>query len=1097
MPWVNTHGIAPEANFNIFTTEGFSEISPTEAKGGVNLLDAVFRGAAPHHQRRGNVILFDSDLAAQVGTVYARIDETIGFSKTNNLRRIDSDDSGERRLFPQKNLATYMKREATSGEIVLQTNLASSVKVYRGFGEGGMTRGDSTAFTGEDLTYAIINGLYGGGTQARDPGRRDQGGNVVGGIIETLGLRYLESLYQGRSLYYDAFVFPAVESGTDIGLFAGLPIYADWLVRYDRDRELGLMNAAIVARGRSNEQDKLISTKASVPAYEVLSDGRLIFRDFRPDDDDLENRDPLIRDDSDTGRELVFPYIDTNLLDGKSRIDSARFLSGNQGVELTIVNETTGVRTRVNIGMPITTFSSYLTPLPYYLAVVSPTLSTPCGSLAAPYCITAPSTYNYYNSSDTTKLQSAESLQAAAGIVAGGIALLQDVFDDQLNTEEIIERVKRTASQDFNYDGTAGNDYLVGGEDRYGQGMLDLDCASRPVMSVGADARCRQFTCPSNQVPFGNGCLATTDCTTANNRVLTADDSRCLEASTCLSSGQGVSSTTHKCIAPTAAADCMATGGYYDAAPTMRCVRRCEGAEIGIVSSGNRICMAAGSPCRTAAQLGRTGTRRFQSEGSIDGVCLDVATLDKEAERIAACVNAGRIYNHRRFGAPSLECVASDGSDCQPGHYAGNLENARKAPTRCVSREECLKSGGNVHVGIAGVSVGDDQAVGGDPRRCVSIIDLSAGGGMTAEENRREACENAGRIYFSYFGRQQCQEVCEGRNSYGFDGICSPTFNACSGTAQQQSATQSTLRLSGGTVRANVCVCDSSNIRTGNACTALSDCTVAMGMVRTGSGNELRCQPVSTCLAAERGASTTSNMCRSFPNAAQCRAAGGFSDTRGFLLANVCVATGADCNRALSIGWVGSGTSSGNRCVAPANCPTGQGVRNRVCSAINSGDARATKLTECQAAGSRILSSDTNSCRVSSMCDSGQFRNSAEDQCVTSCAANEGLSASSGVNRNCVASGSTTAQQCSNNSMMLLQSGTGCVTTSACRTGSRAVSGMTCIAGTAASCLADGGRGFTSGTGCVNRQRCQFVMRITMTLRVASALPGSPVQHRA
>ena len=97
-----------------------------EAKGGVNLLDAVFRGAAPHHQRRGNVILFDSDLAAKVGTVYARIDETIGFSKTNNLRRIDTTDSSG--MFPQKNLATYMKRDATSGEIVLQTNLASSVR---------------------------------------------------------------------------------------------------------------------------------------------------------------------------------------------------------------------------------------------------------------------------------------------------------------------------------------------------------------------------------------------------------------------------------------------------------------------------------------------------------------------------------------------------------------------------------------------------------------------------------------------------------------------------------------------------------------------------------------------------------------------------------------------------------------------------------------------------------------------------------------------------------------------------------------------------------------------------------------------------------
>ena len=41
------------------------------------------------------MILFDSDLAAKVGTVYTRLDETIGFSKTNNLRRIDTTDSSK------------------------------------------------------------------------------------------------------------------------------------------------------------------------------------------------------------------------------------------------------------------------------------------------------------------------------------------------------------------------------------------------------------------------------------------------------------------------------------------------------------------------------------------------------------------------------------------------------------------------------------------------------------------------------------------------------------------------------------------------------------------------------------------------------------------------------------------------------------------------------------------------------------------------------------------------------------------------------------------------------------------------------------------
>ena len=145
----------------------------------------------------------------------------------------------------------------------------------------------------------------------------------------------------------------------------------------------------------------------------------------------------------------------------------------------------------------------------------------------------------------------------------------------------------------------------------------------------------------------------------------------------------------------------------------------------------------------------------------------------------------------------------------------------------------------------------------------------------------------------------------------------------------------------------------------------------------------------------------------------------GNSNTAGFLDGTRCVMTVTAC----SGNGVGLASSSGNSCVAPTACPSGQGVRNDFCVAINRGDNRATKLAECQAAGRRILSRDTNSCRVSSMCDVGEFRNRAQDQCVTACAAGEGLSASSGVNRNCVAAGSTTAQQCRNASRVRLLAG--------------------------------------------------------------------------
>ena len=96
-------------------------------------------------------------------------------------------------------------------------------------------------------------------------------------------------------------------------------------------------------------------------------------------------------------------------------------------------------------------------PLPYYLAVVAVASSdqTPCGAIARDYCIAAPGTYRYATAADNT-LQTATSANAAASLVAGGVALMQDIFAGQLNTAEIIARIKSTASRNFDVDGASG-----------------------------------------------------------------------------------------------------------------------------------------------------------------------------------------------------------------------------------------------------------------------------------------------------------------------------------------------------------------------------------------------------------------------------------------------------------------------------------------------------------------------------------------------------------------------------------------------------------------------------------------------------------------
>ena len=112
-----------------------------------------------------------------------------------------------------------------------------------------------------------------------------------------------------------------------------------------------------------------------------------------------------------------------------------------------------------------------------------------CGSIVASFCITAPGAYNYidkesggsgttYDDTDSLVAGTPTS-NAAASLVAGGLAVLESIFGDQITSKDLLDRVIRTADTSF-----TGYDV-----NRHGQGMFNLEAASRPILRTNIPSR--------------------------------------------------------------------------------------------------------------------------------------------------------------------------------------------------------------------------------------------------------------------------------------------------------------------------------------------------------------------------------------------------------------------------------------------------------------------------------------------------------------------------------------------------------------------------------------------------------------------------------
>ena len=112
---------------------------------------------------------------------------------------------------------------------------------------------------------------------------------------------------------------------------------------------------------------------------------------------------------------------------------------------------------------------------------------TPCGGdpRVRTICIAAPGEYQYRDRHSTTgvyakTLSTATSANAAASLVAGGLALLESIFSTE-TTARLIDRLLKTASRNYDLNNDDTNDYTLA---KHGQGLMDLACAIKPGLSV-------------------------------------------------------------------------------------------------------------------------------------------------------------------------------------------------------------------------------------------------------------------------------------------------------------------------------------------------------------------------------------------------------------------------------------------------------------------------------------------------------------------------------------------------------------------------------------------------------------------------------------
>ena len=403
--------------------------------------------------------------------------------------------------------------------------------------------------------------------------------------------------------------------------------------------------------------------------------------------------------DRHTGYRFTFDDVPSALTSGLDKDAEFEFIDQTNQVRVTLSNGDVHM-----LEAP----DNIMTPLPYYLAVVAAEAGeTPCGAIARDFCIAAPGSYNYRDPKDNryddndVLAQSEATARGAAALVASGFAVLQEIFDGQLNTVALLDRIKQTAAQNFDLDADNENDYTqYGGRDRYGHGLFDMECASRPGMTrercskivdttrTGARyeanaARCamldQQFDgsacvaeCPAGTaLPGGvvtgradNECVPVAECSAVNAGVVDGACSTSVDVAACVAAGALRNSVvTFVSVGCISTVDCLADP-LAVVLDNNECVsrRNCAAIHLRGVDSQRRCVPPNGDEALCAAAstaLHRTDLAVLSRDGShcISGVerCLD-GTMNLST---SITVEGGNGYD------PDLnQCVAPSQASC-------------------------------------------------------------------------------------------------------------------------------------------------------------------------------------------------------------------------------------------------------------------------------------------------------------------------------------------------------------------------------------------------------------------------------------------------
>ena len=600
------------------------------------------------------------------------------------------------------------------------------------------------------------------------------------------------------------------------------------------------------------------------------------------------------------------------------------------------------------------------------------------------------------------------------------------MFKDQLTTEQIIARLKETASQNFDLDDTTGNDYVgnegtpntqdeLEGKVRYGHGLLDLACASRPSSSGD---RCRKTgtivaattdrVCEiKGQVLQGGSCV--NSCTGGNLRGagITGKMNTCVPASECLTNGLGA--TTSAC-APASVTSC---GGISGAIFNTSMVGRINSCIARTACTGSAEIRS--DQCQ--AKVVRSDDCLMNMQGFVDGACV-----------------TGNAITPR---------------SCS---FTGYLYEDTGSTKRCVTLDFCTSlSGSNRYVDTnqanCVAACGDTQGILSN-RHCTNVP-------TSAQDCARNMANGASRVLDGASGTSCVRETtCKGRgagmNRYINSGM--DTCVAMCGGAEGLANDECTSKPSSGAE------CQANG---GKILTTTGVCASVCSNTTHGVGADFECTASPTT-----GTECQRNGGRRFRNGActsRCNSGDGYNETEF-----VCVFGGTQTGEECHANNDRTVKSTAGGCVM--DCTSGQGLgEDHECIAA----ASVTAGADCNRAMTGYVLSTSGGC--AEMCADGEVEDSATHECsalTLMCEDGEGISADA--TPVCVSNGQTGAD-CNRAGMVLATSGS-CA--AACDGAEGFIAGMyTCTTMnlTGALCHANENRVYNVGT-----MACETVMTCTV-----------------